>query len=570
MALPDNCVEPLVAAETVLAVSLAVASLWGSLQAQRNRCFTLYRRSSLHVAQGFGGKGRQGVTTFIPGIAAVNVRCFGENPQLKVVLTQDFKKLGEKGEVVKVAPGFARNFLYPRRVVNLGTEKNLQAAAALKTSQPVAKTVAQLAHEAQQKAKRELAAVVLRLTTGSVKLRRFCSKAAEEGSLELRKPISADDIVTAVQQQLLVKLDARLLNISEPIAKTGSYPIPFTVPGFGDDLALNADQTAFRLLKSACPLLSFGTLQRLFRRRQVSVLDGTTTRRVSADEVLSANTCLCIPRATLELVQQQQVRKSEASQTLPPATWLQELVLFKSEDLLVINKPAGLAVQGGTGVQQSLDRLMNPALCFDSDEPPRLVHRLDREVTGCLLLARTKQAAKVVSSALKDSQNFANITKRYWALTTQLPPRSAGRIVNLVRPARTRGNFERMTLCEVGHPDALSAITEYRVMGTAANGLTWLELAPITGRKHQLRLHCAAALSSPIVGDFKYGYEATGGAPRVTAQQLHLHCRSVTLAPQLVAELALPIPSRRGKLLTVVAPLPSYLEKTWQKLQFNY
>lgn len=174
----------------------------------------------------------------------------------------------------------------------------------------------------------------------------------------------------------------------------------------------------------------------------------------------------------------------------------QSMVIHRDGAALVLNKPPGIATQGGTKVQRHVDGLLD-ALCFEREDRPRLVHRLDKDTSGVLLLARSANAAGYFSKAFSSR----NARKVYWALVVGVPKAKEGLIkAPLAKQAGTGG--EKMAVDEAnGQP----AATRYRIIERAGQSAAWLELQPLTGRTHQLRVHCAEILGCPIVGDGKYG-----------------------------------------------------------------
>ena len=233
---------------------------------------------------------------------------------------------------------------------------------------------------------------------------------------------------------------------------------------------------------------------------------------------------------------------------------LQRLVLFRDEHVIALNKPHGLPVQGGPGITHHLDALLD-ALRFGSNERPRLVHRLDRDTSGVLLLARTPGVAASLAALFRSR----SVDKTYWAVTARRPIPSEGRIdLALKRIGGARG--ERTAPAEPGEPDSARAITEYRTLDHAGQKLAWLELHPLTGRTHQLRVHCVA-IGAPILGDVKYARPDQNGAFAGTVEglpdDLHLHARSV----------AFPHPA--GGTLVVEADLPPHMVQTFRTLGFH-
>jgi 23S rRNA pseudouridine955/2504/2580 synthase len=226
---------------------------------------------------------------------------------------------------------------------------------------------------------------------------------------------------------------------------------------------------------------------------------------------------------------------------------LRQLVLYRDDTAIVLNKPAGLAVQGGSKTGRHVDGLLD-TLRFDSGERPRLVHRLDKDTSGVLLIARTAAAAAFFTRAFREKTT----RKIYWAAVVGLPKLPQGRIDLPLAKGAGRGG-ERV---QVDDEDGKSAVTYYRVIDHTGGRASWLALLPITGRTHQLRAHCAA-LGTPILGDGKYGGGAALLTGIVAATGLHLHARS------------LDIPSPAGGLLRVTAPLPPHMRETWNALGFD-
>jgi 23S rRNA pseudouridine955/2504/2580 synthase len=210
--------------------------------------------------------------------------------------------------------------------------------------------------------------------------------------------------------------------------------------------------------------------------------------------------------------------------TLELAAEAQAYVLYKDKDILVINKPAGLAVQGGSKVVKHLDGLL-PALQFDGKQVPRLVHRLDKDTSGVMLLARHSAAA----AELQRGFVHKTIRKTYLALVVNVPNPYTGEIEsNLDKVARGEDSREMVRSVD---EDGKRAITRYRTLEHLAKKMALVELEPITGRTHQLRVHMAE-MQCPIVGDGKYG----GGAAHVKggvelSGKLHLQAWRIELPP---------------------------------------
>jgi len=285
------------------------------------------------------------------------------------------------------------------------------------------------------------------------------------------------------------------------------------------------------------PGINHGRLEKLLRTGQVRV-DGKRAR--AGDAVEPGQAIRVPPLAELP--------------TPPPARrvrpedeeLLRRLVLYRDNSAIVINKPAGLAVQGGTNTGRHVDGLLD-TLRFDMGERPRLVHRLDKDTSGVLLIARTVAAAAFFTRAFREKTT----RKIYWAAVVGVPQMAQGRI-DLALAKRAGPGGERI---QVDDEDGKSAVTYYRVMDHTGDGASWLALLPITGRTHQLRAHCAA-IGTPIIGDGKYGGSAAHLAGVIAANGLHLHASSLA------------IPSPEGGLLQVTAPLPRHMRETWDLLGF--
>ena len=225
---------------------------------------------------------------------------------------------------------------------------------------------------------------------------------------------------------------------------------------------------------------------------------------------------------------------------------VQSAVIYRDGNMIALNKPAGLPVQGGSRVARHLDAMLD-ALRFDAAEAPRLVHRLDRDTSGVLLLARHAAAARELTALFRNRQ----LQKLYWALVVGVPKPAQGRI-DAPLAKRQVGAGERVIATAEG---GQRAITDYALIDTAGRRLSWLALMPRTGRTHQLRAHTASVFDHPVVGDGKYGGEAA--FPAGFEPRLHLHARA----------LALPRPG--GKALVLTAPLPPHMAAAWRFLGFD-
>jgi 23S rRNA pseudouridine955/2504/2580 synthase len=287
------------------------------------------------------------------------------------------------------------------------------------------------------------------------------------------------------------------------------------------------------------PALTHGRLEKLLRTGQIRV-DG---KRAKAADRIAAGQEIRVPPLP-------------AAQPMGPPmphdisrtdrTMLEGAILHRDGEVIVLNKPPGLAVQGGTGAEQHLDRLLD-ALRFGHEERPRLVHRLDKDTSGVLVIARSAAAAADLARAFRDKTT----RKIYWALAVGRPKPAEGRIsLALAKQAGPGGERVR-----ADPDDGKPAVTYYRVIDNAGERASWLALLPVTGRTHQLRAHCAA-IGTPILGDAKYGGAEAQLAGAPNPRRLHLHAR----------ELAIPHP--RGGILRVKAPLPPHMRESWKFFGF--
>jgi len=292
------------------------------------------------------------------------------------------------------------------------------------------------------------------------------------------------------------------------------------------------------------PGLGHGRLSKLLRTGQVRV-DG---KRAEGSLRLATGMLIRVP--PLDEKDLAAPRATPAiKRAAPPKELaaLQNAVLYRDADVLIIDKPAGLAVQGGTGIDISVDSMLD-ALRFDGRERPKLVHRLDRDTSGVLVLARSARAAKWLTAAFKARET----EKTYWAVLNGVPKPGRGKIdIPLAKLPGPKG--EKMV--EDGEAGK-RAVTLYTVLDRAADRAAWVALAPLTGRTHQLRAHCAA-LGTPILGDGKYGGRSAFIEGPGIAKRLHLHARSIRLDT----------PERRTIMAT--APLSPHMINTFNVFGFE-
>jgi 23S rRNA pseudouridine955/2504/2580 synthase len=311
-----------------------------------------------------------------------------------------------------------------------------------------------------------------------------------------------------------------------------------TVAVTPDEAGMRVD----RFLEARFPTLSFSHIQRIIRKGELRV----NGRRAQPKDRLAAGQAVRIP--PLRLDQPKPARPdSEADKT---RAFLKSITLHEDADVLVLNKPMGLAVQGGSGTVKHLDGMLE-VLRDAHGQRPRLVHRLDKDTAGCLLVAKTRFAAAALAKTFRSRA----ARKIYWALVAGVPKPRQGRISTyLAKEEREDESF--MRIARHGEEGASHAVTFYAVVETAARQLAWLSLKPVTGRTHQLRAHCAH-IGHPIVGDPKYFSKENWDLPGGLQNRLHLLARRIV------------VPHPRGGTVDVTAPLPPHMQQSWNLIGFD-
>jgi 23S rRNA pseudouridine955/2504/2580 synthase len=307
----------------------------------------------------------------------------------------------------------------------------------------------------------------------------------------------------------------------------------------GDDAGLRLD----RWFQRHFPKLSHGALQKLLRTGQVR-LDG---KRVEGKDRVEPGQTVRLPPGVTTTPPPK--ARSTPRLSARDSDEMQRLVIHRDEWVIALNKPPGLAVQGGSGTERHVDGMLD-GLRFGREERPRLVHRLDKDTSGLLLVARTGQAAKRLSESFRDRET----EKLYWAVVVGVPPRTGGTID--LPLAKRPGARDRETM-QVDHEEGQKALTDFRLLDRAGDRAALLALWPRTGRTHQLRVHCAE-IGCPILGDRKYGGEEALLSAVADSRRLHLHAR----------RLALPHPSGKGT-LTLHAEPPAHFKRTLDAFGFS-
>lgn len=310
------------------------------------------------------------------------------------------------------------------------------------------------------------------------------------------------------------------------------------------------------------PQIGQGRIEKLCRKGEIRVEGG----RVKASTRLVIGQTVRVPPLPDEAAAPMR-DTSKALVSSADEKMMKAAVLYRDDYLIALNKPAGLATQGGSGQVRHIDGLAE-ALKFGLEDKPKLVHRLDKDTSGVLLLARTRTVAAALAKAISARET----RKIYWAAVAGSPLPKMGTIrFALVKQAGhgPGGGGEKM-ICI--HPDQVAetrgakfATTDYSVLEEAAKRVAWVAMSPITGRTHQLRAHMAE-IGHPIVGDGKYGTnkqvnEGDGWGAQLggdVSRKLHLHARSLSFEHPIT-----------GAQLEITAPLPDHMQRTWDMFAWN-
>ena len=309
-----------------------------------------------------------------------------------------------------------------------------------------------------------------------------------------------------------------------------------TVTGDEDDMRVD------RFLAARFPQLSFSYIQRIVRKGELRV----NGKRVETKDRLEQGQAVRVPPLKLD-----QPRPVSAKAGEDTKGFLASITLYEDSDVIVFAKPAGLAVQGGSGTKKHLDGML--AVLTDAEgQRPRLVHRLDKDTSGCILVAKSRFAA----AALAKTFRTRAARKIYWAVVAGVPKPRQGRVSTYLAKEE-REDESRMRLAKHGEKGASHAVSYYATIDTMAQKLSWLSMKPVTGRTHQLRVH-AAEIGHPIIGDPKYFDVQNWEIPGGVQNKLHLHARRLV------------VPHPRGKgTIDVSAPLPPHMEQTFNLLGWD-
>jgi 23S rRNA pseudouridine955/2504/2580 synthase len=270
------------------------------------------------------------------------------------------------------------------------------------------------------------------------------------------------------------------------------------------------------------PSLTLGNFQKLLRTKQIKV-DG---KRAESSLKLSAGQEIRVPP-----LQNQKAEPLHTDISVKDTLFIQSLVIYKDDNILVLNKPSGLAVQGGTNTSRHIDGMLE-ALIYEKNEKPKLVHRIDKDTSGILVLARNRQWAEKLTTAFRNH----TLQKTYLALTAPAPKPERG---DIKAPLEKVG--EKVIITDNGKP----AHTHFEVLDRIGNKFALLAVSPLTGRTHQIRSHLLH-IKSPIVGDNRYFLGNKREKYEVLTDKLHLHAYKIDLS------------SLYNKKCLIKAPLPEW------------
>jgi 23S rRNA pseudouridine955/2504/2580 synthase len=343
-------------------------------------------------------------------------------------------------------------------------------------------------------------------------------------------------------------------------AKADTLPAP---PDRVASYEISEDEEGMRLdrwLHRRFPAVSNSHLMRIVRKGEVRV----SGKRADVSTRLATGESVRVP--PLKLAPQ----KASTIQRANPgdAEEIRAMVLFEDRDVMVLNKPFGLAVQGGSGTTRHIDGMLQAFADKDGNRPV-LVHRLDRDTSGVLLIAKSRKMAAELGEIFRSRR----AKKVYWALVEGVPKPGQGRISMFLAKGegmgdargKGRADLERMRVADHGDPDAQHSLTLYAVVDKVSPRLAWLSMRPVTGRTHQLRAHCEE-IGHPIIGDPKYNRRPANDPARsdpLRAVPPGLEPKLHLLARRLV------LPHPRKGVIDVTAPLPEHMKKSFAMFGFD-
>ncbi len=333
-------------------------------------------------------------------------------------------------------------------------------------------------------------------------------------------------------------------------------------------LTVTEDEDQMRLdrwFKRRLPMLSLSHLNKIVRTGQVRI-DG---KRAETSTRLTAGAQVRVPPVQTDGLAKPAIKREPND---ADARTIRDMILFEDKHVMVLNKPWGLAVQGGSGTTRHIDGMLMSMAASNGDRP-LLVHRIDRDTSGVLLVAKSRKIAADLGELFRSRQ----ARKIYWAVVEGVPKPMQGRISLFLAKGAGMGDDrsgkkpgerrdpEKMRVAKHGEEDAQHSITYYTTVDKVSPRLAWLSMKPITGRTHQLRAH-AEAIGNPIIGDPKYGVgdeknprrtDPLRAIPAQVERKLHLLARRLVL------------PHPKGGMIDVVAPLPLHMQKTFELFGFD-
>jgi 23S rRNA pseudouridine955/2504/2580 synthase len=302
------------------------------------------------------------------------------------------------------------------------------------------------------------------------------------------------------------------------------------------------DQRLDRFLKNTFPEVSFGQVQKIIRTGQIRI----NGKRVKQDARLNEGDELRLPPS----LQNNENKKPKIAFNQKDRDFIESIILFEDAHVLILNKPNGLAVQGGSKTKIHLDGMLNSYI--KKNAKPRLCHRLDKDTSGVLVLAKSAEVARVLTQAFKDH----DMEKTYWALTTPAPVEDSGTIdARLIKSSDARSDGGEMMMHDP--ENGKKAITDFEVIDRAGQAAAFVAFYPRTGRTHQIRVH-AAIIGCPLIGDRKYNPNPFPEEFPYIHNGLHLHAREIKF-----------IHPATGTEMVVQADLPAPFLKSWKSFGFS-
>ena len=309
-----------------------------------------------------------------------------------------------------------------------------------------------------------------------------------------------------------------------------------------------ADMRLDRWFRVHFPEVGYTYLQKLLRSGQVRV----DSKRAQANDRLTAGMEIRVPAIVRQPKKTGTGLKAPLGVSKGDRDTIEKMIIYEDDYVLVLNKPFGLAVQGGTGTKKHIDGMLEGMADRFGGERPRLVHRIDRDTTGVLLVAKTREAAAKLGKTFQSR----SAGKTYWALVIGVPKPAQGKIeAALVKASGPDGDRVRKSL-PGEQAIAMHATTHYSVIDQVGRKAAWVSLKPVTGRQHQLRAHMHL-IGHPIAGDNKYEGDKNMPAENMD-MKLHLHARRLIIDHP-----------KTGAKIDVTAPLPDHMRRTWETLGFD-